>query len=185
MAFTASEPASSSYSNHQWNYDIFLSFKGEDSRNGFTGHLYKALCEKGLYTFIDNDIRRGEKISDELFEAIESSRISIIILSENYASSTWCLDELIKISQCRVNGQLVLPIFYNIDPSEVRHLRNAFGLALTKHEEKFKDNKEKVQRWRMALIEMADLSGWHYEMGYVSKYLILYFSLYIFVTTSV
>ena len=48
MAFTASEPASSSYSNHQWNYDIFLSFKGEDTRNGFTGHLYKALCDKGL-----------------------------------------------------------------------------------------------------------------------------------------
>ena len=185
MAFTASEPASSSYSNHQWNYDIFLSFKGEDTRNGFTGHLYKALCDKGLYTFIDNDIRRGEKISDELLKAIESSRISIIILSENYASSTWCLDELIKISQCRINGQLVLPIFCNIDPSEVRHLRNEFGMALTKHEEKFKDNKEKVQRWRMALTEVANLSGWHYEMGYVSKYLILSFSLYIFVTTSV
>ena len=60
MAFTASEPASSSYSNHQWNYDVFLSFKGENTRNGFTSHFYKALCDKGIYTFIDNDIQRGE-----------------------------------------------------------------------------------------------------------------------------
>ena len=135
-----------------------MSFKGGDTRNGFTSRLYKALCDKGIYTFIDNDIWRGEKISDELLKAIESSRISIIILSENYAYFTWCLEELIKISQCRINGQLVLPIFYNIDPSKVRNLRNEFGIALTKHEEEFKENMEKVQRWRMALIEVANLS---------------------------
>ena len=39
-------------------------------------------------------------------------------------------------------------------------------MALTKHEEEFKDNKENVQRWRMALIEMANLFGWQHEMGY-------------------
>ena len=60
MAFTASEPISSSYSNHQWNYDVFLSFKDEDTRNGFIGYFCKGfLCDKGLYTFIGNDIRRG------------------------------------------------------------------------------------------------------------------------------
>lgn len=52
-----------------------------------------------------------------------------------------------------------------------------------KNEEEFKDNKEKVQRWRMALIEVANLSVWHYEMGYVSKYLILSFSLFVTSTT--
>lgn len=160
MAFTASEPASFSYSNHQWNYEVFLSFKGEDISNNFTGHLYKALCDKGSYTFIDNDIWRGEKISNELLKAIELSRISIIILSKNYASSTWCLDELIKISQCRINGQLILPIFYNIDPSKVRHLRSEFGMALTKHEEKFKNNNEKVQRWRKWLICLDGIMRW-------------------------
>ena len=121
---------------------------------------------------------------DELLKAIESSRFSAIMLFENYASFTWCLDKLIKIFQCRINGQLVLPIFNNIDPSEIHNLRNEFGMALTKHEEEFKDNNEKVQRWRMALIEVANLSGWHYEMGggYVSKYLILsFFYKYIYI----
>ena len=71
--------------------------------------------------------------------------ISIIVLFENYASSTWCLDELAKIVECKKYDQLVRPIFYDVDPSEVSNQKGKFGEALAKHEEKFKDDK-KVQR---------------------------------------
>ena len=101
-----------------------------------------------------------------LIKIIESSRISIIVFSENYASFTWCLDELAKIVECKKNDQLVWPIFYNIDPSEVRYQKGKFGDALSKHEEKLKDNK-KVQSWREALHETANISGWHYKHEYV------------------
>ncbi|XP_030946035.1 TMV resistance protein N-like [Quercus lobata] len=158
---SSSSSSSSSSFTHQ-NYDIYLSFRGEDTRNGFTSHLHKALCDKGFNTFIDDNLRRGEDISIELLKAIESSTISIIIFSKNYASSTWCLDELVKILEC---SKLILPIFYNMDPSEVRKQKSEFGVALRKHEEIFKDDIDKVQNWRIALNKVGSLSGWHYKNG--------------------
>ena len=75
-----------------WKYDVFLSFKGEDARNNFTDHLYKALNDKGIVTFRDEEkLERGKSISLELFKAIEESRFAIVIISRNYASSTWCV----------------------------------------------------------------------------------------------
>nr|XP_023874680.1 TMV resistance protein N-like [Quercus suber] len=163
MALITSRGASSSAFTHQSkNFDVFLSFKGEDTRLGFTSHLYNALCEQGIHTFINNNLLMGEQISTELFKTIESSMISIIIFSENYAFSTRCLDELVKILQCKKNDQLVRPVFYNVNPSEIRNQKGKFGEALAKHEEKFKDA-EKVQRWRNALYEVANISGWHYK----------------------
>ncbi|KAL4613848.1 hypothetical protein ACB092_07G010900, partial [Castanea dentata] len=174
VTFLTDEGDSFSSSTHRWDYDVFLSFRGEDTRNGFTGHLYQALCDKGFKTFIDNeDLQRGEKISAELIKAIKSSMISIIIFSQNYAFSTWCLEELTEILECKRNGQRVLPVFYKVDPSEVRKQEEgSFGLALTTHEKKFKNNIEKVPRWRAALSEAASLSGWHYEDGFPEYQLI-------------
>ncbi|XP_030942924.1 TMV resistance protein N-like [Quercus lobata] len=169
MAFPIHQGVSFSSSTPQWDYDVFLSFRGEDTRNGFTGHLYQALCDNGINTFIDNDLQRGEEISVELVKAIKSSMISIIIFSQNYAFSSWCLEELVEILNCKQNGQLVLPVFYKVDPSKVRKQEGKFKLAMAKHENKFKNNTEKVQRWRAALNEAASLSGWHYEDGYVSN----------------
>ena len=159
--------ASSSFT-PQFTYDVFLNFRGEDTRYNFTGYLYQALCDKGFNTFIDDDLQRGEEISTKLLIAIELSMISIIVFSENYASSSWCLDELVKILECRNNGQLVLPIFYKVDPSEIRKLKGKFGVALTPHEENSMDNMERVHKWRTALTKATNLSGLHYKDGYVN-----------------
>ena len=152
-------PSSSSF---QRNYDVFLSFRGEDTRKNFTAHLYEKLCEKGINVFIDDEkLERGEVISPALVTGIENSKFSIVILSENYASSKWCLEELVKILECKkTRGQTVLPIFYNIDPSDVRKQQGSFDAALRKHEENLKENIERVQTWRAALTEIANLSGW-------------------------
>ncbi|XP_062030685.1 disease resistance protein RPV1-like [Rosa rugosa] len=160
--------SSSSSFTHSWTYHVFLSFRGKDTRNGFTGHLYKALVDKGIYTFIDESkLKRGEEISAALLEAIEDSKIAIIVFSENYTSSTWCLDELVKILECKEsNQQIVMPIFYKVDPFHVRYQRGSFEEAFARHESKFKDDLAKVNRWRAALKEAADLSGWPYLDGY-------------------
>ena len=169
MAFPINQGFSFSSSTRKWNYDVFLSFRGEDTRNGFTGHLYHGLCDKGINTFIDDYLQRGEEISVELLKTIRSSRISIIIFSQNYAYSTWCLEELAEILNCKLNGQCVIPVFYKVDPSEVRKQEGNFKAALAQQENKFKNNIKKVQRWRAALNEVASLSGWHYEDRYVSN----------------
>ena len=175
MASSIQQGDSFSFPTRRWDYDVFLSFRGEDTRNGFTGHLYRALCDNGFMTFIDDDeLPRGEPISAELLEAIKSARISIIIFSQNYVFSSWCLDELVEILNCKQNGQLVLPVFYKVDPSEVRKQKGNFEVALAEQENKFKNNIEKVQRWRAALNEAASLSGWPYEDRYVSKNISFY-----------
>ena len=170
MAFLTNQaPSSSSSSFTRRQYDVFLSFKGEDTCRGFTGHLYQALCQKGHKTFIDNGYRRGVEIYSERLKVIDDSTILIIIFSENYAFSSWCLDELVKIIECLKNDQVVLPIFYEVNPLEVRYQMGKFGVALAKHEENFTDIM-KVQRWKKALKEAGRLSGFHYkEGGYVFK----------------
>ncbi|TQD93690.1 hypothetical protein C1H46_020694 [Malus baccata] len=159
----SSSSSSSSFcidSTPSWSYDVFLSFRGEDTRTNFTGHLYKALVDKGIHTFIDRQLVRGEEISPALLQAIEESKISLVIFSKTYAASRWCLDELVKIFQCRKSKQqIVLPVFYKVDPSHVRNQTSSFGDEFKTLECKFKDNKEKTLAWRCALREAANLSG--------------------------
>ncbi|XP_035546830.1 disease resistance protein RPV1-like isoform X2 [Juglans regia] len=162
MALSTISFSSSSSVTSPWLYDVFLSFRGEDTRDTFTAHLYHALIQKGIHTFIDDDeVKRGDEISTKLLPAIEDSRISIIVLSKNYASSTWCLDELVKILECKKSKQqIVLPVFYHVDPSDIRHQRGTFGEALAKHAEKLNGDM-KLQMWKAALREVANLSGDH------------------------
>uniref|UniRef100_A0A7N2MG33 TIR domain-containing protein n=2 Tax=Quercus lobata TaxID=97700 RepID=A0A7N2MG33_QUELO len=161
----ASLLTSSSSSSRRWIYDVFLSFKGKDTRNSFTHHLYVALQRLGIFTFRDNEkLERGKSISPELLKAIEESRFAIVILSRNYASSTWCLDELTKIIQCMKEKEMtVLPIFYEVDPSDVRKQMGTFAQAFAEHKERLKENTEKLQTWRAALSEVVNLSGWHWH----------------------
>ncbi|GKU96950.1 hypothetical protein SLEP1_g10131 [Rubroshorea leprosula] len=141
-----------------WNYDIFLSFKGEDVRKNFLAHLYSALNQVGFRVYKDdNELGRGCDISTELLEAIEQSRIALIVFSENYADSRWCLDELVKILDCRKRlGQIVLPIFFRVDPSDVRKQKGSFGEAFVCHQ---KVPAEKVESWKTALTNAASLAG--------------------------
>lgn len=146
-------------------YDVFLNFRGEDTRFNFTDHLNQALKQKGISTFMDDKLPRGKEISSELLTAIESSKTSLVLLSENYASSRWCLDELVHILECKKKyGQSVIPVFYKVDPSEVRKQTGKYGLALAEYE---RDNIGKVQKWREALTEVSNLSGFAYKDGYV------------------
>ena len=146
---------------------MFLSFRGEDTRNGFTSYLNEALCSKSINTFMDDKLPMGEQISEELLKAIESSSISIIVFSENFPYSTWCLDELVKIIECRKRGQIVIPIFYKVNPSDVRKQQGTFGEAFKRYHHIFKDDRMKVDTWREALREVANMSGWHYQNEYV------------------
>lgn len=138
-----------------------MCFRGEDTRKNFTSHLYFRLCQVGVNTYIDDEeLRKGDVISNELDKAIEQSRISIVVFSKNYASSSWCLDELVKILECRAKlNQVVLPIFYDVDPSQVRKQSGSFGEAFAKQKQRL-FGAEIMEKWKAALTEAANLSGW-------------------------
>ncbi|XP_054788401.1 TMV resistance protein N-like [Prosopis cineraria] len=148
---------------YKWVYHVFLSFHGEDSRLGFISYLCEALRQRRIHAFIDDErIRTGEEITPALLKAIQESRIAIVVFSENYANSTFCLDELVKSMECfKEEGRLIYPIFYYVDPSELRRPRGSYAEALPRLEERFKDNKKKVQKWRLALSQAAELKGYH------------------------
>ncbi|RHN52302.1 putative TIR domain, P-loop containing nucleoside triphosphate hydrolase [Medicago truncatula] len=156
---------------------VFLSFRGSDTRNKFTGNLYKALVDKGIRTFIDdNDLERGDEITPSLVKAIEESRIFIPIFSANYASSSFCLDELVHIIHCyKTKSCLVFPVFYDVEPTHIRNQSGIYGEHLTKHEERFQNNEknmERLRQWKIALIQAANLSGYHYSPhGYEYKFI--------------
>ncbi|CAN6584490.1 unnamed protein product [Malus baccata var. baccata] len=153
--------SSSSPFGRQWKYDVFINFRGEDTRKGFVSHLYRALRQKPINTFIDaQELRKGDRLS-ELLTAIRESRLAIVVFSQNYASSTWCLKELVEILKCKdTKEQIVVPIFYEVDPSDVRKLKGRFAEDFAQHDHDSNAEMEEVQSWRFALTTATSLSGW-------------------------
>ncbi|XP_025656492.1 disease resistance protein RPV1 isoform X2 [Arachis hypogaea] len=173
----ASFDSASTFSvSRQYQYHVFLSFRGCDTRYCFTGSLFKALRDNKIHTFMDDvGLHRGNDISRTLIQAIQGSRIAIIVFSQNYADSTYCLDELVKILECHESDdQFVLPVFYEVDTNDVRRQTGSYGEAMAKHEEKFKDDKSKVEKWKRALHEAANFTGFcfkgkKYEHEFIAK----------------
>ncbi|CAN1326184.1 Disease resistance protein L6 [Linum perenne] len=84
-------------------YEVFLSFRGPDVRTNFADFLHKYLVHTKIRTFLDNeDLRKGEKMAPSLVKAIKESKVYIPILSPDYASSKWCLQELSQMVKCCV-----------------------------------------------------------------------------------
>jgi len=183
-------PRSSFFSfSYGFTYDVFLSFRGTDTRYGFTGNLYRALCDGGFCTFIDDrELHEGDEITQSLVKAIEESMIFIPVFSINYASSMFCLDELVHIIHCfdQEKGRKILPIFYDVEPSHVRHHTGSYGKAIARHEKRFQNNKEKynynmkrLHKWKMALNQAANLSGHHFNPRYPHHFYSAFILVYI------
>lgn len=170
----AASPLSSS--NHYWRYHVFPSFCGEDVRRNFLSHLQKSLQGKGISSFKDHGIRRSRSIWPELKLAIWESKIFIVLLSSNYAGSSWCLNELVEIMDCKeAVGQTLLTVFYQVDPSDVRKQTGAFGNVFEKT--CLGRTVKEIQRWKQALTDVANVSGYCSQKWLVLKlFLICEFS---------
>ncbi|KAJ0954897.1 putative TIR domain-containing protein [Helianthus annuus] len=178
MASSSSSATSSDHNKKRYQYDVFLSFSGEDTRRSFVDHLNNALQGYGIRTFKDDErLRKGKEIKDDLLKSIEDSRICIIVFSKKYASSSWCLDELVKIMECqRTPDQIAIPVFYDVEPTEVRKQSGSVGEAFAKHNNKVvawkpltktvlekahaRHTNKKLGKWRKALKDAANLCGW-------------------------
>ncbi|CAI9266158.1 unnamed protein product [Lactuca saligna] len=171
MESSSSSRSDVAFSSHVWKYHVFLNFRGEDTRKTFVDHLHTALVQQGIYAYKDDEtLPQGKSIGPSLMTAIEDSQISVIVFSKNYADSSWCLDELVHIMKCKDRrGQIVMPVFYDVDPSEVRKQKGKYGEAFVKHE---LENNKKVESWRKALMDAGNISGWeteHIANGHESK----------------
>ncbi|XP_056172801.1 disease resistance protein RPV1-like [Syzygium oleosum] len=144
-----------------YDYEVFLSFRGSDTRAGFTDHLYTRLKDAGIRTFKDDeDLRKGEEFAPELLHAIKQSKILIPIFSKDYASSVWCLKEVVQMVECKNNGgQKIIPIFYDVAPAEVRHQTGDYEKAFLSHESKKRYDQKTIGDWRAALRAVGEING--------------------------
>ncbi|GJZ54774.1 NB-ARC domains-containing protein [Tanacetum coccineum] len=158
-----------------WKYDVFVSFRGDDIRKTFMDHLFNDFKQKGIHAFRDDrELPKGEEIYPHLYNAIEESRFLIVIFSKDYASSSWCLRELVKILQCKKMGKPkheVQIIFYDVKPDVVRKQTESYAEAFAKHQI---SNRPEVDNWKEALSMAANLSGWDLQdmtNGYEYKFI--------------
>ncbi|KAL1207619.1 Protein VARIATION IN COMPOUND TRIGGERED ROOT growth response [Cardamine amara subsp. amara] len=147
----------SSSSSLNWLYDVFISFRGEDVRVNFLSHFFKELDRKLITSFKDYEIKKSHSLWPELLQAIWSSRIAVVVFSKNYASSSWCLNELLEIVNCK--DKIVIPVFYGVVPSNVRKQTGDFGRIF--EETCKKNNTEQVKDlWTTALTDVANMAGY-------------------------
>ncbi|XP_048136646.1 disease resistance protein RPV1-like [Rhodamnia argentea] len=143
-------------------YEVFLSFRGPDTRHGFTDCLYHSMAAAGILVFRDDEsLRVGERIGGELLRAIENSKIYIPIFSTNYASSHWCLRELTYMVECssKSNGSKeILPIFFDVEPVDVKLKTDVYRQNLSQIRKKFRTE---VKSWEKALIDVGKIKGWN------------------------
>lgn len=127
--------------------------------------VYTLLCAESVWNIGDRELRPGEEIRPDHLKGTEGSKISVIIFTAEYASSTGCLNELVEILECkRKNGQIVIPVFYRVDPSDVQNQTGCIGDAFVKHERRFKEHPEMVQKWREALTDASRLPGFRFTI---------------------
>ncbi|KAL3727522.1 hypothetical protein ACJRO7_032284 [Eucalyptus globulus] len=145
-----------------YDYEVFLSFRGPDTRSGFTDFLYTSLKDAGIRTFRDDDeLHVGEEFASELLQEIKQSKILIPIFSKGYASSIWCLKELVHMVKCQKNErQKIMPIFYDVTPSEVRRQTGSFENAFVSHKRKRRYDEKTIAEWKDALTTVANINGW-------------------------
>ncbi|CAI0379216.1 unnamed protein product [Linum tenue] len=144
--------------NGKWEYDVFVCFRGADTRNSFTSHLMEALSREEIKAFIDDMLEKTESIG-ELISVLQRSALSIVIFSENFADSSWCLDEVATISQIMEEfGHRVLPIFYKVDPSDVSEDCGSYAATINL---KYGASNvpEDRKRWMGALKAVANCTG--------------------------
>ncbi|KAG7658340.1 Toll/interleukin-1 receptor homology (TIR) domain superfamily [Arabidopsis suecica] len=163
----------SSFPSCNYKFNVFSSFHGPDVRKTLLSHMRKQFIFNGITMFDDQGIERSEEIAPSLKKAIRESRILIVILSKKYASSSWCLDELVEILKCKeIMGHIVMTIFYGVEPSDVRNQTGEFGIAF--NETCAHKTDEERQEWSKVLNDVGNIAGedflrWDNEAKMIEK----------------
>lgn len=154
---------------------VFINFRGQELRRGFIGFLEPALKNENINVFIDELELRGRDLQN-LFVRIKESKIALVIFSKDYANSEWCLDELAKIKECMDLGNLyVIPIFYKIEPSVVKHLQGYFGESFMNLQSRYTHDLDRTRKWEEALASVPQKFGLPFpENRFSSPFFCLY-----------
>ncbi|XP_022641645.1 TMV resistance protein N-like [Vigna radiata var. radiata] len=143
-------------------YDVLINFTGEDINRKFVSHLNYAFSTVGLTTFLHHP--NAVKSTHIQEPVLSHCRVVIVVFTQTYSQSAWCLDQLQQIikwheTYCRH----VLPVYYEIQPSDVRLQKGNFGKALKATAQQTfsgQELKHGMSRWSQAITKAANLFGW-------------------------
>lgn len=137
-------------------HDVFLSFRVKDTRDNFVSHLCGCLRRKRIKTYLFDELPYEERYEESL-KAIEVSRVSVIVFSENFGDSKFCLDEVVAILKCKKRfGQIVIPVLYHVDRVDIENQTGSFGEAFAKRQ----DKADQIKEWKDGFTEAINLPGW-------------------------
>lgn len=154
-----SPPSDSSFT-HTINCNVFLSFLGQDTRRTFISHLLVLLKRRGFTTTEwNNEPSSGGSDPSAVDRAIRLSKVAVVVISENFAASPWCVESLLKIMEFHQSGSLaaLIPVFYKIDPSDVKIQTLNRGESLSS-----------------ALCQLVDIPGSHYSENWYFSTIMFY-----------
>ncbi|XP_027908040.1 protein SUPPRESSOR OF npr1-1, CONSTITUTIVE 1-like isoform X3 [Vigna unguiculata] len=143
-------------------YDVLINFTGEDIRRKFVSHLDYALSTVGLTTFLHeenavNDMHIQQPI-------LNLCRVAIVVFTKTYSQSAWCLHQLQQIIKWQETySRHVFPVYYEIQPSDVRFQKGDFGETFKATAQKTFSGQQLehgMSRWSHALTKAANLFGW-------------------------
>ncbi|XP_057846239.2 disease resistance protein RUN1 isoform X2 [Cryptomeria japonica] len=142
-------------------YHVFINHRGPDVKKTLASHIYYALETHGLRVFLDKqELQVGDFLTPAIQSAIRSASVQIAIFSKTYAQSPWCLDELVWMLDSDPTSIKIIPIFYDIEPSELRHVeKGAYATAFEEHRRKGRVTDERVESWIKALDKVSAISG--------------------------
>lgn len=150
--------SSSTLAKQPW--DVFINHRGPDVKHTLATAIYNALNRMGLRIFLDVEaLQPGDLIPMHIQEAMRSASLHIAIFSKSYAHSPWCLAEL---SFMLKTGTRIVPVFYYVDPSDLRWVGQGKGIyspAFSQYEQKGRYTSEKLEEWKMALQNISFHSG--------------------------
>ncbi|GLJ34140.1 hypothetical protein SUGI_0686350 [Cryptomeria japonica] len=130
-------------------YDVFINHCGMDVKKTFANSLYNTLIGLGFRVFLDSkELELGEFFPTALEAAMSSAKLHIAIFSANYGQSPWCLEEL---SIMLTTGTQIVPVFYHIQPDDIRYAKGAFADAFSKHEKEGRYTRKQLEEWKNVL----------------------------------
>lgn len=135
-------------------YDVFLSFRGPDTRGEFCDFLYNIMRDSGIKAYRDDDeLSPGQKI-ETILQAIDKSRICMPVFSKNFASSSWCLREVERMVEMK---REIIPIFYHVTSNDVKLKTSLYTDQLKKLKEEHPE--DQILLWEAALRETVKSKG--------------------------
>ncbi|CAO2842676.1 unnamed protein product [Amaranthus hypochondriacus] len=126
--------------------DVFINHRGNDTKRTIAGLLYQHLSRLGYYPFLDSkSMKPGDNLYKKIDPGIKNCKIGVAVFSQRYCESYFCLHELALMIECK---KKVLPIFWDVKPSELRVLDNG---SCT--------NTKELQRFQRAIDEAKNIVG--------------------------